>query len=87
MKNMTIKKKQSQEELIVLELEDQEDAEDLSWMIQEDQDTVIKTDNKKRKHKGGSGLGTVPPRGNASRRFWVWRGRSEHAVGSLSSCI
>ena len=45
------------------------------------------TDNKKRKHKGGSGLRTVPPRGNASRRFWVWRGRSEHAVGSLSSCI
>ena len=51
MKNMTIKKKQSQEELIVLELEDQEDAEDLSWMIQEDQDPVIKTDNKKRKRQ------------------------------------
>jgi hypothetical protein len=34
MKNMTIKKKQSQEELIVLELEDAEDEEDLSWMIQ-----------------------------------------------------
>ena len=51
MKNMTIKKKQSQEELIVLELEDEEDSEDLSWMIQEDQDTVIKTDNKKRKRK------------------------------------
>ena len=45
---MTIKKKQSQEELIVLELEDQEDEEDLSWMIQEDRDTVIKKDNKKR---------------------------------------
>ena len=51
MKNMTIKKKQEQEELIVLDLEDQEDAEDLSWMIQEDRDTVIKTDNKKRKRK------------------------------------
>jgi len=51
MKNMTIKKKQSQEELIVLELEDQEDEEDLSWMIQEDRDTVIKTDNKKTKRK------------------------------------
>ncbi len=50
MKNMTIKKKQSQEELIVLELEE-EDAEDLSWMIQEDRNTVIKTDNKKRKFK------------------------------------
>ena len=44
-------KKQSQEELIVLELEDEKDAEDLSWMIQEDQDTVIKTINKKRKRK------------------------------------
>ena len=51
MRNMTIKKKQSQEELIVLELEDEEDAEDLSWMIQEDQGTVIKTDNKKRRRK------------------------------------
>ena len=51
MKNMTIKKKQSQEELIVLELEDEEDAEDLSWMIQEDRNKVIKTDNKKRKRK------------------------------------
>ena len=51
MKNMTIKKKQEQEELIVLDLADQEDAEDLSWMIQEDRDTVIKTDNKKRKRK------------------------------------
>ncbi len=51
MKNMIIKKKQPQEELIVLELEDAEDAEDLSWMIQEDRDTVIKTDNKKRKRK------------------------------------
>jgi len=51
MKNMTIKKKQSQEELIVLDLEDQEDEEDLSWMIQEDKDTVIKTDNKKRKRR------------------------------------
>ncbi len=48
---MTIKQKQSQEELIVLDLEDQEDAEDLSWMIQEDRDTVIKTDNKKRRRK------------------------------------
>jgi hypothetical protein len=48
---MTIKKKKSQEELIVLELEDNEDAEDLSWMIQEDRDTVIKTDNKKGKRK------------------------------------
>ena len=53
MKNMTIKKKQSQEELIVLELELEtaEDQEDLSWMIQEDRDTVIKTDNMKRKRK------------------------------------
>ena len=51
MKNMTIKKKQSQEELIVLELEDAEDEEDLSWMMQEDRDIVIKTDNKKRKRK------------------------------------
>jgi len=51
MKNMTIKKKQSQEELIVLDLEDQDDAEDLSWMIQEDRDTVIKTDNKKRRRR------------------------------------
>ena len=51
MKNMTIKKKKLQEELIVLDLEDQEDAEDLSWMIQEDRDTVIKTDNKKRRRK------------------------------------
>ena len=51
MKNMTIKKKQEQEELIVLDLEDQEDAEDLSWMIQEDRDTVIKTDNNKRRRK------------------------------------
>jgi hypothetical protein len=51
MRNTTIKKKQSQEELIVLELEDEEDAEDLSWMIQEDRDTVIKTDHKKRKRK------------------------------------
>jgi len=51
MKNMTIKKKQSQEELIVLDLEDQEDTEDLSWMIQEDRDIVIKTDNKKRRRK------------------------------------
>jgi hypothetical protein len=51
MKNMTIKKKQSQEELIVLELEDAEDVEDLSWMIQEDQYTVIKTDNKKRRRR------------------------------------
>ncbi len=51
MKNMTIKKKQSQEELIVLELEDAEDKEDLSWMIQEDKETVIKTDNKKRTRK------------------------------------
>jgi hypothetical protein len=48
---MTIKKKQSQEELIVLDLEDQEDEEDLSWMIQEDKNTVIKTDNKKRKRR------------------------------------
>ena len=48
---MTIKKKQSQEELIVLELEDAEDEEDLSWMIQEDNDTVIKKDHKKRKRK------------------------------------
>ena len=49
---MTIKKKrQSQEELIVLELETAEDEEDLSWMIQEDKDTVIKKDNKKRKRK------------------------------------
>ena len=51
MKNMTIKKKKLQEELIVLDLEDQEDAEDLSWMIQEDKDTVIKIDNKKRKRR------------------------------------
>ena len=51
MKNMTIKKKQEQEELIVLDLADQEDAEDLSWMIQEDRDTVIKTDNNKRRRK------------------------------------
>ena len=51
MKNMTIKKKQSQEELIVLELEDEEAAEDLSWMIQEDSDTVIKIDNKKRRRR------------------------------------
>ena len=51
MKNMTIKKKQLQEELIVLELETAEDEEDLSWMIQEDKDTVIKTDNKKRKRR------------------------------------
>ena len=51
MKNMTIKKKQSQEELIVLELEDEEDVEDLSWMIQEDQDTVIKIDNKKKRKR------------------------------------
>ena len=48
---MTIKKKQEQEELIVLDLADQEDAEDLSWMIQEDRDTVIKTDNNKRRRK------------------------------------
>jgi SepF-like predicted cell division protein (DUF552 family) len=51
MKNTTIKKKQSQEELIVLELEDEEDAEDLSWMIQKDENIVIKTINKKRKRK------------------------------------
>ena len=48
---MTIKKNQLQEELIVLELEAAEDEEDLSWMIQEDEDTVIKTDNKKRKRR------------------------------------
>ena len=44
---MTIKKKQSQEELIVLELEDQEDAEDLSWMIQNNDQEETK--NKKTK--------------------------------------
>ncbi len=47
MKNMTIKKKQSQEELIVLELEDEEDAEDLSWMIQNNDQEETK--NKKTK--------------------------------------
>jgi hypothetical protein len=35
----------------VLELEDEEDAEDLSWMIQKDENIVIKTINKKRKRK------------------------------------
>jgi hypothetical protein len=44
---MTIKKKQSQEELIVLELEDEEDAEDLSWMIQNNDQEETK--NKKTK--------------------------------------
>ena len=51
MKNMTIEKRKLLEELIVLELETAEDEEDLSWMIQEDKDTVIKTDNKKRKRQ------------------------------------
>jgi hypothetical protein len=48
---MTIEKRKLLEELIVLELETAEDEEDLSWMIQEDKDTVIKTDNKKRKRQ------------------------------------
>ena len=51
MKNMTIEKRKLLEEPVVIEFEDEEDEEDLSWMIQEDQDPVIKTDNKKRKRK------------------------------------
>jgi len=44
---MTIKKKQLQEELIVLELETAEDEEDLSWMIQNNDQEETK--NKKTK--------------------------------------
>ena len=51
MKNMTIEKKKLLEEPVVIEFEDNEDEEDLSWMIQEDRDTVIKTDYKKRKRR------------------------------------
>jgi hypothetical protein len=48
---MTIEKRKLLEEPVVIEFEDDEDEEDLSWMIQEDKDSVIKTDNKKRKRR------------------------------------
>lgn len=47
MKNMTIKKKQSQEEPVVIEFEDEENEEDLSWMIQNNDQEETKNKHEK----------------------------------------
>ncbi len=47
MKNMTIEKKKLLEEPVVIEFEDNEDEEDLSWMIQNNDQEETK--NKKTK--------------------------------------
>jgi len=49
--NMTIEKKKLLEEPVVIEFEDEEDAEDLSWMINNDEKTESELNNKKKKHK------------------------------------
>jgi hypothetical protein len=43
---MTIEKERPPEEPVI-EFEDEEDDEDLSWMINEDKQTVVKLNNKK----------------------------------------
>jgi hypothetical protein len=48
---MTIKKERPPEEPVVLEWEDEEDEEDIAWMINEDKQTVLKLNNKKLKRK------------------------------------
>jgi len=48
--NMTIEKKKLLEEPII-EFKDEEDEEDLSWMINNDEKTESELNNKKQKHK------------------------------------
>jgi len=49
--NMTIEKRKLLEEPVVIEFEDEEDDEDLSWMINNDEKTESELNNKKQKHK------------------------------------
>ena len=48
---MTIKKEKTVEELVILEWEDEELEENLSWMIEEKKPTVVKVNNKKQRRK------------------------------------
>jgi hypothetical protein len=43
MKNMTIEKRKLLEEPVIIEFEDEEDEEDLSWMIQNNDQEETKT--------------------------------------------
>ena len=47
MKNMTIEKRKLLEEPVVIEFEDEEDQEDLSWMIQNNDQEEIKNKHEK----------------------------------------
>ncbi len=49
MKNMTIEKRKLLEEPVVIEFEDEEDAEDLSWMIHNNDQEEKKTKKPKGK--------------------------------------
>lgn len=51
MKNMTIEKRKLVEEPVVIEFEDDEDEEDLSWMIQESVEIKPKLNKDKRRKR------------------------------------
>jgi len=48
---MTKCKKDQKQQPVVIEFEDEKEAEDLSWMINNDEKTESELNNKKKKHK------------------------------------